>query len=274
MGAIMTELPKLLEPESLVELLERPDILLIDVCKDEIYSRRHIPGAVHVSTNELMNGGQPWPNKLPSPAQLDALFSRIGLTADKHVVVYDDEGGGWAGRLIWTLDVIGHQNWSYLNGGLIAWYAEGFPTTDEVPPPEVAEFEANVDRAAIVSAEDIMALDAINDVQIWDARSIEEYTGEKVMAEKGGHIPGAIHCEWTSLMDRERNMRIRQDALEYLTSVGISPDKPTITHCQSHHRSGFTYLVARLLGFSNIRAYDGSWWEWGNRSDTPVEQGR
>ena len=109
---------------------------------------------------------------------------------------------------------------------------------------------------------------------IWDARSIEEYTGEKVMAEKGGHIPGAIHCEWTSLMDRERNMRIRQDALEYLTSVGISPDKPTITHCQSHHRSGFTYLVARLLGFSNIRAYDGSWWEWGNRSDTPVEQGR
>ena len=67
-------------------------------------------------------------------------------------------------------------------------------------------------------------------------------------------------------------MRIREDALERLAAIGIDPSKPTVTHCQSHHRSGFTYMLGRILGFVDIRAYDGSWWEWGNRPDTPVEQ--
>ncbi|WP_461480507.1 sulfurtransferase [Porticoccus sp.] len=267
----MSAIPKLLEPEDLQKLLGEPDILIVDLCNDGLYSRKHIPGAVHVSPQELMNGGQPWPNKLPSPPQLSALFSRLGLTDDTHVIVYDDEGGGWAGRFIWTLDVIGHHKWSYLNGGFVAWHNEGFPMTEEVPAPAALELEVRVDLKALVTTEEIMAhLDA-GDLQIWDARSPAEYRGEKVMSDKGGHIPGAINCEWTSLMDSRRNMRIREDALEQLKQLGINPAKATVTHCQSHHRSGFTYMLGQLLGFDNIRAYDGSWWEWGNRPDTPVE---
>ena len=88
-----------------------------------------------------------------------------------------------------------------------------------------------------------------------------------------GHIPGAINIEWTSLMDQQRNLRIRSDAEQILGRAGLSRDKQVTTHCQSHHRSGFTYMVARILGYDNISAYDGSWAEWGNLDDMPVERG-
>lgn len=268
----MSEIPKLLEPESLANLLDQPNILVVDLSNDSLYSRMHIPGAVHISPQELMSGAIPGPNKLPPQEKLAAMASSIGLTDDKHVIVYDDEGGGWAGRFIWTLDIIGHKNWSYLNGGLIAWHNEGHPTTDETPTTKAIERDVNIDRSPIIDVEEIMASLGNDELQIWDARSEAEYRGEKVLAEKGGHIPGAIHCEWTSMMDFKRNQRIYEDALERLAALGITPDKPTITHCQSHHRSGFTYLLGRILGFDSIRAYDGSWAEWGNLKDTPVER--
>lgn len=267
----MSDIPKLLEPEALVDMLDLPNILIVDLCNDTLYSKKHIPGAVHISSQELMSGSVPGPNKLPPKERLEAMVNSIGLTDDKHVVVYDDEGGGWAGRFIWTLDVIGHKNWSYLNGGLIAWHNEGFPTTSEVPEPKSIERNVTIDRTPVIEAEEIMAQLDSGDLQIWDARTPEEYSGERGVAERNGHIPGAINCNWTSMMDFKRNQRILDDAKERLAELGIHSDKPTITHCQSHHRSGFTYMLARILDFKDIKAYEGSWAEWGNRNDTPIE---
>lgn len=267
----MSDIPKLLEPEALVDMLDLPNILIVDLCNDTLYSKKHIPGAVHISSQELMSGSVPGPNKLPPKERLEAMVNSIGLTDDKHVVVYDDEGGGWAGRFIWTLDVIGHKNWSYLNGGLIAWHNEGFPTTSEVPEPKSIERNVTIDRTPIIEAEEIMAQLDSGNLQIWDARTPEEYSGERGVAERNGHIPGAINCNWISMMDFKRNQRILDDAKERLAELGIHSDKPTITHCQSHHRSGFTYMLARILDFKDIKAYEGSWAEWGNRNDTPIE---
>jgi len=267
----MSDIPKLLEPEALVDMLDLPNILIVDLCNDTLYSKKHIPGAVHISSQELMSGSVPGPNKLPPKERLEAMVNSMGLTDDKHVVVYDDEGGGWAGRFIWTLDVIGHKNWSYLNGGLIAWHNEGFPTTSEVPELKSIERNVTIDRTPIIEAEEIMAQLDSGDLQIWDARTPEEYSGERGVAERNGHIPGAINCNWTSMMDFKRNQRILDGAKERLAELGIHSDKPTITHCQSHHRSGFTYMLARILDFKDIKAYEGSWAEWGNRNDTPIE---
>lgn len=267
----MPELPKLVEPEILVDQLSNPNILIVDLCNDQLYSRKHIPGAVHVSPKELVCGIPPATGKLPSEEHLSALISRLGITDETHVIAYDDEGGGWAGRFIWTLDVIGHSRWSYLNGGFIAWCNEGHPTQEEIPSRQAIERDIHINTDVVTEAEDIMAQLDNDNFLVWDARSLAEYTGERVLAQKAGHIPGAVHCEWTSLMDQNRNLRLREDAADYLSGLGITPDKIITTHCQSHHRSGFTYLVARLLEFPNISAYHGSWSEWGNRADTPVE---
>ena len=266
-------LPLLLEPEQLLPHLNDSRLLILDLCNSENYARHHIPGALHLVPSALQCGQPPAPGKLPSAERLTQIFSAIGLSPDKHVVVYDDEGGGWAGRLIWTLDVLGHQHYSYLNGGLHAWANEGHPVEATVRKALPSHFQATINKQPIASIDEVLT--SLNDPgsAIWDARSNLEYEGSKVVAKHGGHIPGAVNIDWLELMDRERNLRLvdSRQLQQRLDQLGLGQDKCVITHCQTHHRSGLTYLAMKILGYTNIKAYDGSWSEWGNRDDTPIE---
>ncbi len=268
---MQSTLPILIEPEQLEAHLNDSKLLILDVGSEQEYELNHIPGAVYVSPRELICGIPPATGRLPSQQQLNDLFSRLGITPETHVVCYDNEGGGWAGRMIWTLDAIGHANYSCLNGGIHSWKAEGKPLETTANKPLSTKANVTINPALIVEAEDIMQRLGDADFAVWDARSPAEYKGINVFAQRGGHIPGAINCEWTILMDPSRHLRIRENAADILTDLGLTPDKDIVTHCQTHHRSGFTWLVAKVLGYPRVRSYHGSWSEWGNRSDTPVE---
>ncbi len=261
----------IIEPSELEPHLGSDNLLVIDLCNPQLYAQVHVPGAINVRPQQLVAGTQPATGKLPSLEQIQALFRQLGFTGKEHVVVYDDEGGGWAGRFIWTLDVIGHQQYSYLNGGIHAWIKEGHAKESTINKPEPSSIELNFDLSPVASVDYI--INSLDDPEtaIWDARSPGEYSGERIMAKKGGHIPGAINFEWTRAMDPENNFRIRSNLKAELADLGLTTDKEIITHCQTHHRSGFTYLVAKALGFKHVRGYDGSWSEWGNLDHTPVE---
>ncbi|WP_101758185.1 sulfurtransferase [Oceanicoccus sp. KOV_DT_Chl] len=268
-------IPLLLEAEQLAAMISSGEhkLLILDTCSAANYHQHHVPGAIHIEPKALQAGTAPVPGKLPSKEQLADLFSRIGLTADQHVIAYDDEGGGWAGRLIWTLDVLGHKNTSYLNGGLHAWVNEGHPIETTVNAGKQVNYVVNIDPAPIADIDDIIPHLADTNFAVWDARSAAEYDGTKIVAKRGGRIPGAVNIDWLELMDRDRNMRmIDLDGLQKrLNSLGLSKDKTIVTHCQTHHRSGLSYLAMKILGYPNIKGYHGSWSEWGNREDTPIE---
>ena len=265
-------LPLLLEAAELAESLNNPDILVVDLCRSETFAQAHLPGAVHIEPASLVSGLKPATGRLPEKARLDALFSGIGYSPEKHIIAYDDEGGGWAGRFIWTLDVIGHKKSSLLNGGLHAWLAGGYPTTKDVTVPASVETDIIITTDVIAEKEDVLNAISDPDTVIWDARSAEEHAGTKVFAARGGHIPGAINLDWLLTMDRQNHLKLTTDLDDLLAAKGISQAKRIITHCQTHHRSGLTYFIGKLKGFQ-IKAYHGSWSEWGNDPTTPIETG-
>lgn len=284
----LDSLPLILEPESLQEILPSDSLLIVAVVQGQVFTTHHIPGSVLIEPAELVCGIKPAVGKLPDKDQLSAVFSRIGLKDDLHVIAYDDEGGGWAGRLIWTLDILGHHRYSYLNGGLPAWLKLGFPldnnnSTDEadragsvvsnIAASQSSNFVAEPNRSLMVDMQAVIERLDDPDTVVWDARSEEEYNGSKITAQRNGHIPGAKNLDWLELMDRENGLRLKPLPwiASKLESLGITRDKKVITHCQTHHRSGLTYLVGKALGY-DIAAYDGSWSEWGNHADTPIEK--
>lgn len=270
----MTALSLIIEPAELYSKIQQglaKNICIVDLSSEAQYRAGHIDGAIFLPFQILLSGKPPAAGKIASKENLERAFSYLGLEDDTHFIVYDDEGGGWAGRFIWTLDAIGHKNYSYLNGGLVAWQKEGFPLETGINTRPENSVSIDINRKPIAEIDDILLGLEQNSLQIWDARSAMEYRGQQITAAKAGHIPGAIHCEWTALMDRSSGLRIREDAKEYLADLGLNGELPVITHCHSHHRSGFTYLVGKSLGF-DIRAYHGSWSEWGNHPSTPVEK--
>lgn len=267
--------PLLIDCNQLEEKLGDPQLLIVDVsCTRENYDKGHIPGAVFLDFKRLFLGEQPVANKLPSLEKLSQLFSELGMTRDTHVIAYDDEGGGWAGRLLWTLEVIGHQRYSYLNGGILAWRGEDKPQTQEPSTPKASQYDADIlNPAERIELDEIKEKLGSENFAVWDARSSGEYDGSAVKAARGGHIPTAVHYEWTRAMDQDNYLKLRDmaEVISELETIGLNIDQEIVTYCQSHHRSGFTWLLGKILGFKRVRAYDGSWNEWGNRQDTPIE---
>lgn len=267
------DLPLLIEPKDLRPLLGQADLRLVDLCKETTYQQLHIPGALHLPYRQIVASCHPVHGLLPAPDPLEQLFSRYGIGDETHVIAYDDEGGGNASRLLWTLEAMGHRQYSLLNGGLQAWANEGHPFNRETATFQAASFNARPSPGVVAEAAYIMQRLGSTDLALWDARSTQEYQGISRFSQHPGHIPGAVNLDWLAVMDRERNLRLKSAAElgSLLANLAITPDKEVITYCQTHHRSSLTWFVLKYLGFAQARGYPGSWSDWGNRDDTPKE---
>ncbi|MCS4504376.1 sulfurtransferase [Arhodomonas aquaeolei] len=270
-------LPLLVEPETLAESLDTPGLLIVDLSDADAYERAHIPGAVHLRYSDILRQEGNAKGLMADVDTLSRVLSGLGMRSDCHVLACDNEGNGRASRFLWTLDALGHHDYSLLDGGMRAWVADGYATesgpSPSVPPSEYHAALANPD----VVADKAFMLEHVNDdnTVILDARSPAEYAGEDVRAARGGHIPGAVNLEWTEVMDPQHDSRLLPpEALrEVLMDRGVTPDREVVTHCQTHHRSGLTFFVMRYLGYPRVRGYAGSWSEWGNDPDVPITAG-
>ncbi|MFQ5693347.1 MAG: sulfurtransferase, partial [Nitrospinota bacterium] len=175
-------------------------------------------------------------------------------------------------RGFWFLEYFGHEDVHVLDGGLNAWREAGLPLSADPVDPERTKFDASrkvPDRLA--GADTILGVLGDPGVCILDTRSDDEYTGKLVRAARGGAIPGSIHIEWTNNLDGEGRFKSGADLKALYEARGVTPEKIIIPYCQGGYRSAHAYLALRLIGYPHIRNYVGSWKEWGDHAELPIE---
>jgi len=269
----MSEVKFIIEPDELEALRKQGDVLILDLSSAAQYVVGHVPEAHYLPYAHIVRAQPPVMGLLPEAAVFSRLLSNLGASANTYIIAYDDEGGGCAARLLWTLHVFGHTNASMLNGGIISWIKEGHEISS-LPPVNnpYREYSLQTTSNETIDAAQIMQQLNAPDILLLDARSTAEFSGEKKFAAKAGHIPGAIHYEWTEAMDKHNNMRVLPEAQlqTRFAELGLNKNKDIICYCQSHHRSAYLWAVLKHLGYQHVRGYPGSWSDWGHRADTPV----
>lgn len=245
--------------------------LLLDLRPPEAYTAGHIPGAIHLDL---------WGVSLidTDPAPLNAFMWMIehvlavhGVDAATPVVVYDDQSGIRAARAFWFLEYFGHPSVRLLDGGFTAWAAGGHDVTREAAPPPTSEWTGGRQAHTIATWREVRAALGRPDQVILDTRTDGEYCGTTVRARRGGAIPGAVHIEWTRNLTPAGDFKPADELRRMYEDAGVTPDREVITYCQGGYRAAHSYLALRLLGYPRVRTYVGSWKEWGDREELPVE---
>ena len=265
----------------LSEHLDDPDLVVVDCPWDEnAFTRAHIPGAVvrpgHPYVKEQDEDGNPGIHVL-GLEDFEALAAGLGIGDRKRVVLYDDWGNHFAARLWWALRYYGFENAALLDGGWQGWVELGRPvsvTTTE--PAPAGAFEASPQPDRIVGIDELLAAHSRPAWQILDCRSDSEYDGSSTSNRRAGHIPGAVHLEWSRFLENGadpeavRRFRSAEEIQALLDAAGVQRDTTVVTHCQAAVRGAHGAFVLELMGYRTPRLYDGSMAEWGNRDDTPL----
>jgi thiosulfate/3-mercaptopyruvate sulfurtransferase len=274
-------------PEALVstqwaaEHAEDPKVRLVEVDVDTTaYEKGHIPNAI----------GWNWQSQLQDNVRRDLLgqqdfeelMRRSGINPDTTVVLYGDNNNWFAAYAFWQLKYFGHKDVRLMNGGRKKWELEGRPMTQVVPSFPRSNYKAGTpDENLRARRELIFKVLKERNASLVDVRSTDEFTGKVIApagmtetAQRGGHIPGAVNVPWSKAANEDGTFKSYEELLALYTGQGVKPEREAIAYCRIGERSSHTWFVLKyLLGFENVRNYDGSWTEWGNLVDAPIEKG-
>jgi thiosulfate/3-mercaptopyruvate sulfurtransferase len=247
----------------------------------ELYDEGHIPGAVKLHWRDDLQ--DPVERDLIEKPEFEQLMSRLGISNATTIVVYGDKNNWFAAYAYWYLKIYGHEDVRILDGGRQKWLDEGRELTAEVPEPEPTAYEArDRDESIRVFRDDVRAAIDADGEALVDVRSPQEFTGELISppgyeqegAMKAGHIPRAQSIPWAQAVQDDGTFKPAMELRELYESKGVTADKDVIAYCRIGERSSHTWFVlSELLGYPNVRNYDGSWTEWGNLVDVPIEKG-
>jgi thiosulfate/3-mercaptopyruvate sulfurtransferase len=273
-----TELPpKLVTTEWLFANLTNENIRIVDSRLDiRDYWLSHIPGAVYLDSAILRWPDHGVPSKLLSPEALGILLGQLGITEKTLVVAYYDKNGYPPFYLLWALDYIGHASSALLQDGFERWRREGRPLNQDYPKikPVTYPKPARLNTQVRASLEDVVR-DMKAGALLVDTRSEDLYTGEKGAWKRKGHIRGAISHPWAFDLNGDGSWKTRDELAAEYGRIGVTADKKIIVYCGQGQQAAHTYFSLKyVLGFPDVRLYDGSFNEWSNRDDLPVQTGK
>ena len=273
----------LVSTEWLAQHLHDADVRVVESNEDILlYDTGHVPGAVHIDWRQDLN--DPLVRDYIGPEAFAALCARNGISPDTTVVFYGDKSNWWACYAFWVFQLFGHSKAKVVNGGRAKWIAEGRPLTKDVPKSPAATYPVppvRRDDAIRAFYADTLA-HASAGKPLVDVRSPKEFSGEMThMPEypqegvlRGGHIPGAKSCPWATAANPDGTFKSADELRQiYGVNLGLKPDDDIVAYCRIGERSSHTWFVLKyLLGYENVRNYDGSWTEWGNMVRSPIER--
>ena len=254
--------------------LENDSVLLIDLRSGDDYAAGHIPGAVQIPRSAFQVEIDGVPGLIPPAADVAAELGAIGATADTTIVFYDARGSIWGSRGLWVLSVYGHEDARLLDGDFPLWDSEGRRVStgaSSLPAAEYA-FASDPNEDIIAGWDEIIASIEDPSVLVCDARSPEEYAGRDVRADRGGHIPDSVNVEWSRALADDGRFLPADQLRKLYEGEGVVAGNTVYTLCQTAVRATHTWFVlSDLLGYDDVRVYDGSWVEYGNREDSPID---
>lgn len=267
----------LIEIEEFKEMAIRPNSKIVDFRKKEDYEKGHIEGALSIWRTDVEDQSYPYTGMMASPAQVESLFSNLGIASTDTIIIYDDNGLCNATRLWWILQNYDFTNVKLFEGGLTEWAADG-GLVSTVPPAfekTIFKLSENPSMKYFVSKEAMHEAIQSNTV-ILDTRGLDEFAGkmQKNGAAKAGRIVNSVHIDWAEAINYNGNKKIKSlEALETIYSqLQMGKEDPIIVYCHSGVRSAHTtFILTQLLKYKNVKNYDGSWTEWSYYSDLPFE---
>lgn len=271
----------LVDTSWVAEHLTDPNVRLIEVDVDTAaYDSGHAPGAV--GWNWQTDLSDRVRRDLIPKEKLESLLSNAGVSEDTTVVLYGDNNNWFAAWAFWQLKMYGHRDVRLMNGGRKKWVAEGRSLETAVPSYRATSYRAKEPDFSIRALRDqVLAAIGRSDSALVDVRSPKEYSGELLApenlpqegAQRGGHIPGAVNIPWSQAVNDDGTFKSADELASLYQSKGVTADKAVTAYCRIGERSSHTWFVLKyLLGYQNVRNYDGSWTEWGSLVGVPIEK--